>query len=233
MIPFIDIHTHFLKTDENVISIKNFTQNEWKNALYTEGVLRTNVIGKKARFHSVGLHPWFLTKEHGEKDLLKLTKIIENQSIIAIGECGLDKLRGEALDIQTTYFTAQIRLAESVQKPVIIHCVRAFNEVIALKNKLKPTVPLIIHGFNKNEIILKELLKHDFYISIGSAILRGSENFKNAILKIPTDHLFFETDNKDIDVAQVYGAYSEISKIDINNLKSIIYDNTIRTFNPF
>ena len=219
MIPFVDIHTHFSKIDENVISIQNFTQNEWENPLFTEG----------GQFASVGLHPWFLTKENSEKDLLTLTELIENQNIIAIGECGLDKLKGDNLEIQKTYFAAQIRLAESVQKPVIIHCVRAFNEVIALKKKLKPTVPMIVHGFNKNETILKELLKNGFYISIGAAILRGGI-FSKSLIQMPMERLFFETDDKDMDVQQVYEAYSETANIDLSNLKSMIYENLERTF---
>lgn len=220
MIPFVDIHTHFPKTDENVISIQNFSQNEWKNLFYTEG----------GHFASVGLHPWFLTKENNEKDFEKLTQLIENQNIIAIGECGLDKLRGESLDFQINIFTKQIQLAESIQKPVIIHCVRAFNEVIALKKKLKPTIPMIIHGFNKNETVLKELIKNGFYVSIGAVLLRGSENFKKTVLQMPTERLFFETDDQNIDVQQIYEAYCKAADMKLNNLKSIIYENYLRNF---
>ena len=220
MIPFVDIHTHFPKTDENVISIQNFSQNEWKNLFYTEG----------GHFASVGLHPWFLTNENSEKDFEKLTQLIENQNIIAIGECGLDKLRGESLDFQINIFTKQIQLAESIQKPVIIHCVRAFNEVIALKKKLKPTIPMIIHGFNKNETVLKELIKNGFYVSIGAALLRGSENFKKTVLQMPTERLFFETDDQNIDVQQIYEAYCKAADMKLNNLKSIIYVKYLRTF---
>lgn len=220
MIPFVDIHTHFPKTDENVISIQNFSQNEWKNLFYTEG----------GHFASVGLHPWFLTKENNEKDFEKLTQLIENQNIIAIGECGLDKLRGESLDFQINIFTKQIQLAESIQKPVIIHCVRAFNEVIALKKKLKPTIPMIIHGFNKNETVLKELIKNGFYVSIGAVLLRGSENFKKTVLQMPTERLFFETDDQNIDVQQIYEAYCKAADMKLNNLKSIIYVKYLRTF---
>ena len=220
MIPFVDIHTHFPKTDKNVISIQNFSQNEWKNLFYTEG----------GHFASVGLHPWFLTKENNEKDFEKLTQLIENQNIIAIGECGLDKLRGESLDFQINIFTKQIQLAESIQKPVIIHCVRAFNEVIALKKKLKPTIPMIIHGFNKNETVLKELIKNGFYVSIGAVLLRGSENFKKTVLQMPTERLFFETDDQNIDVQQIYEAYCKAADMKLNNLKSIIYVKYLRTF---
>ena len=49
-------------------------------------------------------------------------------------------------------------------KPVVIHCVKAYNELILLKKKLKPKVPWVVHGFNQNEQILNALLKNDFFI---------------------------------------------------------------------
>ncbi len=223
MIPFVDIHTHFAKAKENVISIQNFAQTEWENALFTEG----------GHWASTGLHPWYLTKENAEIDFKKLIQLVDNQNIIAIGECGLDKLKGESIDFQTDIFAMQIRLAESVQKPVIIHCVHAFNEVIALKKKLKPTVPLIIHGFNKNETILKELLKNGFYISIGAAILRGDKKFEKTVLEIPLEQLFFETDDKRMDVQEIYEAYRHASNLELTDLKSIIYENYTQRFTKF
>ena len=250
MIPFVDIHTHFPKSKENVISIQNFTQNEWENLFNTvmpkrdeaKGIMEARNpedMGKGGDFASVGLHPWYLTKENAEKDLEKMVELIDKQNIIAIGECGLDKLKGESFDFQTDIFAKQIQLAESVRKPVIIHCVRAFNEVISLKKKLKPSIPLVIHGFNKNEAILTELLKNGFYISIGATLslrgttptarneaeLRGDNNFKNTVLQIPTERLFFETDDKDMDIQQVYDAYCDAADMDLIDLKSIIYNN--------
>ena len=226
MIPFVNIHTHFAPSDKNVLSIQNFTQNEWKNAAF---VIARNEATEGVHFASVGLHPWFLTKENGEKDLETLAELLKNPNVLAVGECGLDKLKGESLDVQTLFFEAQIRLAEAVRKPGIIHCVRAFNEIIVVKKRLKPSVPLVIHGFNKNEIILAELLKNDFYISIGHAILRGSDEFKKNVLSIPLDRLFFETDDKDVAVQSIYEAYSELAEMDLNDLKSVVYKN----FNVF
>ena len=231
MIPFVDIHTHFTKTDdEHVVFIKNFTQNEWINAAYTVAERNPNFIGRKGHFASVGLHPWFLTKENAESDFEKLSEWVKIPSVIAIGECGLDKLKGVDLATQTVYFTKQIQLAETVGKPVVIHCVRAYNEVFVLKKTLKPTVPLIIHGFNKNQKVLDELLKNGFFISIGAAILRGGDDFKNSVLTIPLDKLFFETDDKDIAIESVYKAYSELAKMSLSDLKSVIYQSFEKTF---
>ena len=227
MIPFINIHTHFASSDKNVLLIQNFSQNEWQNAAF---VIARNEATEGGHFASVGLHPWFLTKENGEKDLETLAKLLKNPNVLAVGECGLDKIKGESLDVQTLFFEAQIRLAEVVQKPVIIHCVRAFNEVIAVKKRLKPSIRLVVHGFNKNKEILNALLQNGFYISIGHAILRGSDEFKKSVLSIPLDRLFFETDDKEVAVQSIYEAYSELGKIDLDDLKSVIYSSFIRCF---
>lgn len=214
MTPFIDIHTHYGSSDSDVFFIKNILQTEWKNPFTTEG-----------GYFSTGLHPWFLTEDNFEKDFNILTQLIENQAIIALGECGLDRLKGPSLAFQIATFEKQIALAERVKKPVMIHCVRAFNEVISIKKKLKPQIPFIIHGFDQNEQILKELIKNDFYISLGEKLLRGLPNAVNALLKTPIERLFLETDDKNINIKSVYDSATDILKTDINTLKSKVYEN--------
>lgn len=214
MAQYIDIHTHFSNTEKDVIAVLNHTQKDGF----------TVVTQNRS---SAGLHPWYLTKANFKNDLRKLAQLIENQSVIALGECGLDKLKGEDLDFQIQAFTAQIYLAEAIKKPVIIHCVRAHNEVIAFKKTLKPTVPLIIHGFNQKETILKELLKNGFYISIGAALLmeRGGSSAEKCLPNIPLDRLFFETDNTQTSIKTIYHRATYILKMDIDDLKSQIAEN--------
>lgn len=259
--PFIDLHTHRRTTASGVVSIANFSQKDFQNTENTEGYdfglgisdFRTSpaeIRNPQSEIPkaSVGLHPWFLTKENYKNDFKKLTQLIDNQNIVAIGECGLDKLRGEDLGFQTAVFEAQIRLAESVSKPVIVHCVRAFNEVIAVKKRLNPKIPLVIHGFNKNTHILEELLRHGFFISIGAAILSPSNSkleiqtpklpntegssFAKNLLKIPIDRLFFETDDaENVAIETIYETAANVLSMDINHLKSIIYENFVSTLN--
>jgi TatD DNase family protein len=47
--------------------------------------------------------------------------------------------------------------------PVVIHCVAAFQEVIETKKRLHISVPMIIHGFSKNEQTAKQLLDNGFH----------------------------------------------------------------------
>jgi TatD DNase family protein len=215
MIPFIDFHTHQNYDDNEVVFVRNLSQNEWQNLGNIEGVSK----------FSLGLHPWFLTKENFNFDFKKLAQLVDNQSVMMIGECGLDRLKGEDLNFQTEAFAAQIHLAESSRKSIVIHCVKAYNELIALKKKLNPHVPMIVHGFNQNEQILKELLKNDFYISIGTAILRGDSNAAKYVSSIPLDKLFFETDDQRLSIKNVYEQAAKLLNMDLSILKEKIYTN--------
>jgi TatD DNase family protein len=224
MTPFIDIHTHFENFNAGIIAVLNHTQKEYFSLAKLDN---TQPKSETRNSKSIGLHPWFLTKENFETDFNKLTQFIENQNIIALGECGLDRLKGESLAFQSYAFEAQIRLAESVKKPVIIHCVKAYNEIISIKRKLKPTVPLIIHGFNQNEAILKDLLKNGFYISLGAAILKTDSNAAKHISKVSLDRLFFETDDENVSIIDIYEKAAQILNIEIPELKKIIHQNLL------
>ena len=222
MIPYIDIHTHFENTDSGVIAVLNHTQ---KDDFATSNLNKTQPKSEIQSPKSAGLHPWFLTKENFDSDFEKLSQLIHNQDIIALGECGLDRIKGENLAFQILAFEAQIRLAEVVKKTVIIHCVKAYNELISVKNRLKPTVSMIIHGFNQNEIILKDLVKNGFYISIGSAILKADSNAAKYISLIPLTRLFLETDDTNVSIKIIYEKAADILSMEVSALKRLIHQN--------
>jgi TatD DNase family protein len=230
MTPFTDIHTHFENSNAGIIAVLNHTQ---KEDFSLAKLANTPPKSETRNPKSIGLHPWFLTKENFETDFNKLTQLIENEDIIALGECGLDRLNGEDLAFQSYAFEAQIRLAESVKIPLIIHCVKAYNEIISLKRQIKPTVPLIIHGFNQNETILKDLLKYGFYISIGTAIFKTESNAAKYISKIPMDRLFLETDDKNVSIIGIYEKAAEKLDMEVLSLKKNIHQNLLDIFPCF
>ncbi len=71
---------------------------------------------------------------------------------------------------QEEILEVQVRLAEELCKPLIIHCVKAYSELIAVRKRTKSSVAWIVHGYNNNERILRQLLDHGFYISVGAAL---------------------------------------------------------------
>lgn len=115
---------------------------------------------------SVGIHPWDTAENQDFEALLsEIEKRAEEEKIVAIGECGLDKVRGADMDTQETLFRRQLEMAERHRLPVIIHCVRAYDRLLHLHKLLRPTVPWIIHGFRGNPTLAAQLTRAGIHLS--------------------------------------------------------------------
>lgn len=119
----------------------------------------------------------------------------------------------------------QVGLAEELHKPLIIHCVKAYSELIAVRKRMKSSVPWVIHGYNNNRQILQQLLEHGFYISVGTALLNARSNIFQLLRTIPLDVLFLENDDKKVEIHVIYETASTILGIDVETLKEIIWRN--------
>ena len=161
-----------------------------------------------------------------------LSELVKHSRVFAVGECGLDRLKGPNIAFQSTVFEAHIRLAESVSKPIVIHCVKAFNDIIAIKKRLKPQIPLIIHGFNQNQTILAELIKNDFHISIGAKVVHLNSRAAVAVKSMPIERFFLETDDIEMDIITVYEKVAELKGMDLATLKGNLVDNFNRILTP-
>lgn len=214
---FIDIHTHNQTTEENTLKIVNAPQS------HAFSVQTPNLF-------SLGLHPWYLDKNTIENDFEKLEQNVKNQHVVTIGECGLDRNIDVDFEFQKEVFIQQIQLAEHLQKPVIIHCVRAFPEIISIKKKLQPSIPMIIHGFNNNSQICEQLIEHQFYISLGAALINPNSNASKVIKMIPKEKLFLETDDKNCTISSIFALASAYSNVPIEILQEIIINNFNRIF---
>jgi TatD DNase family protein len=179
---------------------------------------------------SVGIHPWYADAGKWERQLQIVERIAINEWVLAIGECGLDRLIELSLDKQLMIFEAQVRIAEQVQKPVIIHCVRAFNELLQWKKRRKPSVPLIIHGFNNKPEIARQLITHDFYLSLGTALLQSGSNAEKVLKIIPITKLFLENDDSDISIEMVYEIAAIQLEMTVSALKNQIWTNFATVF---
>jgi TatD DNase family protein len=150
---------------------------------------------------SAGLHPWYLDEIETRWQLLQDVASLPN--VIAIGECGLDKVTATDWSLQLDAFARQIELAKQLAKPLIIHCVRVYEEVMHLLNKHKISVPVIFHGFNKSPELAAQLTSHGYYLSFGAALMKGGQpaaTFKS----VPPHHMFLETDDAPEDIKDIY-----------------------------
>lgn len=166
----IDCHTHNPASREGIISVAPDFD------CFEEG-----------RVYSCGIHPWELTETAGSR-LEQLESLLADSRIVAVGECGLDKLRGGDMESQQSVFAAQIAMSEEFRKPLIIHCVRAHAELLALKRRFNPSQPWILHGFRGKETQARELLSKGFYLSFGERFDRM------ALMAVPDDRFLLETD---------------------------------------
>jgi TatD DNase family protein len=107
---------------------------------------------------------------------------------------------------------------------VIIHCVAAFQELIALKLKLGITVPMVVHGFSKSEELAEQLLNKGFYISFGKYLIKNPD-LKQAFEKVPNDRFFLETDTIDEGIEQVYDLAAKYKEIAVETLQQIVNKN--------
>jgi TatD DNase family protein len=207
---FLDIHTHKTATQAGVISIQSLS--------LTNDIF---LAMPKTKPISVGLHPWFATVEHLELQMKYLTVVANQPNVKQIGECGLDRLRGENLENQLIILEKQIELAEKINKPLILHCVRCFSELITTKDRLKVKVPMIIHGFNKNEALGKQLLDKGFHLSFGIAALKNNSGAAKLIQN--TDRFFLETDDAEVSIEEIYQAAAILKKCTVDELKARIF----------
>lgn len=174
-------------------------------------------------FYSVGLHPWHLSADYTQ-EWNRLVEIAEHPQVLAIGEAGLDKIVKVDMDLQQEAFIRQMELSEQTGKPLVIHSVRTANELIRLKKKRRPRMPWIIHGFRGNENIARELVRHGFYLSFGA-------NYREeALLAVPVERIFIETDESTADVRTLYEKAAQTLSLPYNQLLTSVQQNMKEVF---
>jgi TatD DNase family protein len=142
----------------------------------------------------------------------------------------LDKNSSFSMEKQIEIFEWHASLAEKYKKPLIIHCVKAFNELILIKKRLKPTVCWILHGFNASETTLSQCIQSGFYFSIGHHLFNSKTHIYKLAGIIPRDRIFLETDESVIPIDEIYAQYSFITGIPETDVQQMIYANFVHCF---
>lgn len=206
---FFNLHTHSFTNNSDILELVN--QYPWD-------------FKKDIPNYSIGIHPWYIDESRVEADLKTIEKKLQLKECLALGECGLDKRIEIPLELQIQVFEKQILLAEKYKKPLILHLVAAFDELIEIKNRLKITVPIIIHGFSKNEQVAKHLIDNGFHLSFGKYLIQNPE-MKVVFKNIPNDKFFLETDTINETLEEVYQLAAKYKNIKIEELIEIINSN--------
>lgn len=188
-----DIHTHHRSVRSEVVSILN--------VMVDEGMVSL----PDTQPCSVGMHPW---TRHDDAEIAweRCVTLAHQPSVVAIGEAGLDRNVDTPWDEQTEIFRRHIALSEELGKPLVVHCVRAFDDIILERRRNKAEQAWIIHGFNKGGDVTDRLIEAGCHLSFGEALLKERSPARAAIARIPYDRFVLETDDGPAGIEDVYMA---------------------------
>lgn len=172
--------------------------------------------------YSLGIHPWN-PEEATQENLDLLLTVARAPEVVAIGEAGVDALRGAPLYQQALTFRRQIEISEQLEKPLVIHDVKAHDTVAGLRRDFRPRQPWILHGFRAKPSVVEMMLKAspDFYFSF------GEKWNPDSLRAVPRDRLLAETDESALPIEEIIARISNILGEDVT---STISANTLRLF---
>ena len=199
----LDIHTHRLEATAALISVdpRRFDP-------------------QPGKWYSVGFHPWHGIDTLTDDDYRLLEQCARHPQVLAIGETGIDTLRGAELSTQTQAFVRHLVLAHELGKPVIVHNVRATQQILAARRDSHlDDVTLIIHGMRSNAHVASTLLTAGCYLSYGPRF--NAE----ALLITPLDRLLIETDDSDVPITTVAAQVASTLHLSAAQVKTIAANN--------
>ncbi|NRD72779.1 TatD family hydrolase [Shewanella sp. VB17] len=149
--------------------------------------------------YALGIHPWFCD-EGCSLTLSKLDKLVgdkhHDSDFIAIGECGLDKHHHSDWHTQVHVLKHQLMLAKTLNLPVILHVVKAHNEMIILLKHYKLARGGVIHGFSGSVELANEYIKLGYKLGIGGLILNHeARKLRACVTHIGLESILIETDS--------------------------------------
>ena len=216
---YIDIHTHGATPVHGLFSVEVLMAHEERIPEKTPGLAFT-----------YGIHPWYLDGSNHNRLLASVIKTAADVLVIAVGEAGFDKIKGPSMDLQRKTFEEQVIIAEELKKPVVIHCVRAWDELLRAHKRLHPKLPWLVHGFRGNKDLAMQLISKGMYISFWFEFILKPES-SELVRSLPKDRIFLETDGAEVDIRDIYNKVSGDLGLELNGLKKLILDNFKRFFN--
>jgi len=214
---YIDFHAHSIDSDDDIVTVFNLHQ------------LNQKIQVKAPHYFSAGAHPWYLPT-HIEETRKSIKELSKHPRFLAIGEIGLDRVKGFPLPRQELFLEAQMQLAEEIECPaVIFHCVRSFDLFLKLLNKTSYKGAFIFHDYAANDEITKVLLSNQqVFFSLGKSLMR--RHTPEHLVQIPHHKIFLESDDHDYSVKEVYKSYAKLSGLCEKKLKTQINDNFRQLF---
>ena len=217
---YIDVHTHGSMPEKGVFIIESLMAHE---------AITPVPVSSAGMAFSVGVHPWFLSETNHDDQLKYVVQYGNQQSVAAIGEAGFDRLKGASPELQLKTFEEQVTISEYVKKPLIIHCVKGWDELLASHQKMKPKMAWLVHGFRGKRELAHRLISKDIYLSLWYELVLNHD-YAELLRSIPIERLFFETDGSGVDIRDIYQKAAANIDISVDALKGKIVANYKKIF---
>ncbi|HPT13113.1 MAG TPA: TatD family hydrolase, partial [Bacteroidales bacterium] len=208
-IKFIDFHTHNGSGSTDTVAVVNLFAGDDIPADFPGNTL-----------YSAGIHPWHLTAENAEEQKTELILTIAHPHVVMIGEAGFDKIKGPDEKLQYRTFCFQAELAEELNKPLVIHCVKGWDLLLRARQEIKPSVRWIIHGFRGSVAQARILAAEGFLFSLGTAGISDG-----IISETGFDIILPETDATGEQIINVYRKFAEVTGKSMDELSAIFRKN--------
>jgi TatD DNase family protein len=210
---YIDIHNHGALPLKGTFQVENLMTHEERTPDNESGITYT-----------IGIHPWFLSEDNYREQIDRVRKYAYHSNTCAIGETGFDKMKGASLSLQEKAFEIQVSIADEVAKPLFIHCVRSWDELLAQHKKLRPRTPWIVHGFRGKKELAAQLISKGMFLSFWFDFVIRPES--SGLLKgLPLERIFLETDGSGTSIETIYKKVSIDLGLTVDELKAAIYSN--------
>lgn len=214
-IRFIDFHTHRLRHQdrEDIREVVSLHLGQEKgHQLFT-----------------VGMHPWWTMELPSTAQKEQLNHLLGMNNCLAMGEMGLDNLKGPEMDLQMDILRQLLPIAEELKLPVIIHCVRAYDQLLRIKKEFPKVEKWCIHGFGRHVTLAKQLIDKGFHLSIMPTV--KPHKYQEFFSQLPNERLFLETDSMaDVSIEGVYQTVSEVTSLDLPELCDLMRNNANHFF---
>ncbi|UQI42615.1 TatD family hydrolase [Vreelandella venusta] len=191
--------------------VPSTTRSLWPNVL--------TLAARKEVSSCVGLHPYFVG-QHANDDLIALEQLLAEQKVeaekrvVAIGECGIDGRFRESLDKQWAYFDAQLGLAKQFVLPIVVHCVKANDQVSKRLRQLALPRGGLIHAFSGSYEQATKFLDLGYTLGLGGAITyERAQRLRNVVSRLPDDGFVLETDSPDMPLSGYQGQRNEPCRV--------------------
>lgn len=177
---------------------------------------------------SVGLHPWDIPADGDatQRQVAAVAQAARLPNVRLIGETGLDSLRKDLLPEaaygrQEAVLARHADIAEEVRKPLLLHVVRRYGDILRIYRVRRPAVPWIVHGFGRGPELMRQLTDAGLYVSFGAALLNRPQTAE-AWAAADIRRVFLETDDRDVDISDIYGAAARIRHTTVAELQRLI-----------